>query len=655
MSATARCPRCGTELQNPGSPQEVCPECFLKLGLSGAIAAPPPEAEAESQEEAPTAEKRETPRADPEVLAEQPARHYRNFPWRRAAEISALILGVFAIVVLVRVAFRPAPVLNEMRLTIPTPETTDPFSFAVSPDGSQVVFAAVSEGSSQLWLRRMDSIEPRPLHGTEDGFYPFWSPDSAWIGFFANGKLKRVPVNGGPPQTLASAPLGCGGTWNADRMILFAPSCNGPLLRVSDNGGDPQAVLLNNEYPGLRFPQFLPDGRRFLFFAAREQNAGVAVGDLSSSETIWLLDTDTAAVYSPSGYLLFAREGTLLAVPFDARRLELSDSAYPAVGQVAVDTANSAMAVSASANGTIVYRSGPSSATGRLVWFDQSGRATEMLDPETAAEWPAISPDGRSVAVQRTINGNTDIWLFDAGRPSLRRLTFDPSVDTSPLWSPDGTKIVFRSSRSGSSALFQKPASGVGQEELLPVEFRDGVPTGWSADGQFLLYQNVNADTGWDVWTLRMDGDHKSIPVLHANFDELGAQFSPDGHWIAYQSNESGRFEIYLQSFPDPTQKLQVTTMGGTQPVWQGDGRELFFLSLKGMLMAVPIQVNNTTNAVLFGQAQELFFTQPGAGTQRNFSRQYAVSPDGRRFLMDLPTEEAASPLTVILNWQARP
>jgi eukaryotic-like serine/threonine-protein kinase len=576
----------------------------------------------------------------------------------RLAWVSALTLMTLIAAGMALWAFRPAPTasLPEMRVEITTPPTTDPVSLAISPDGQTIVFVATSEGRSRLWLRSLDSVSARPLAGTDNAYLPFWSPDSRSVGFFAVGQLKRIDIDGGSVQTLADAPVGRGGTWNREGTILFTPVPASPIFRIAATGGEPAAVtrLERPQQQDHYSPAFLPDGRHFLYYILGSPEArGVYVGQLDGSQPRRLLDADSPAVHASSGHLLFVRQGTLFAQQLDPVRLELTGNPVPVAEGIRVGLYELALAaVSVSAAGSLVYRSG-SGGQSQLAWVDRSGKEMGKVGgPDSLGAWDAsISPNDRRVALCRVVEGNTDVWLLDLGRSTVSRFTSDAGDDLAPLWSPDGTRIVFSSERTGALDLYQKPASGAGNEELLLATPQIEFATDWSLDGRFLLYSSAPGVPRFDIWALPMDGDRKPFPVVQTNFDERDGQFSPDGKWIAYVSNESGRFEIYVQPFPGSGAKSLISTTGGYQPRWRRDGKELFYIALDNRLMAVPIQFASNGQAVEAGAPVPLF----GMRTSGPDDTPYMVASVGQRFLVNTVTEEAASPITLVLNWKATP
>ncbi|MBI4472755.1 MAG: protein kinase [Acidobacteria bacterium] len=567
----------------------------------------------------------------------------------------AVMLAVILTAILLR--FRTVVEQPEIRLEINPPPNARPDFLAISPDGQKIVFAATVEGRPRLWVRSLDSVSARALAGTEDGQFPFWSPDSRSIGFFSEAKLKRINIDSGLVQTLANAPLARGGTWNGDGIILFGPALGG-IFRVPATGGETIAVTRvdSPEYGKNHFfPQFLPDGHHFLYYVPAPPEArGVYVSQLEGSEPRRLLDADAAAVYSSSGHLLFVRQGALFAQAFDPFRLALNGNPSPMADQVFVNASTSLAGLSASAAGPIVYRIPSGAGPRQFLWFDRSGKEVEKAGNPLGSQ-ASFSSDGRRVAVIRTVGGNGDVWLLETTRGVLRRFTVHAASESLPLWSPDGNTIVFGSNRTGVADLYQKPASGAGSEQLLLTTAQGKGATDWSIDGRYLLYRSVDPETGYDIWALPFHGDRKPFPVVRTEFEERDAQFSPDGKWIAYQSNESGRFEIYIQPFPVPGGKEQISTDGGAQVRWRRDGKELFYVALDGRLMAVSIRTASNGKTLEAGTPVPLFNTRIGGAVQGNDRQQYMVSPDGRRFLMSTLTEEAtSSPITIILNWKPK-
>jgi eukaryotic-like serine/threonine-protein kinase len=553
-------------------------------------------------------------------------------------------------------AFRPAAEGPEMRLQINTPATALPLHFALSPNGRTLVFVA-GERPERLWLRRLDLVEPQPLLGTESAQFPFWSGDSGAIGFFASGKLYRVNIGGGTPQVLADAPNPRGGTWNAKGVILFAPVPSGPLMRTAASGGESMPVtMLRPGQIGHRFPQFLPDGRHFLFYClGSSEQEGIYLGTLDGGEPKRLTASNTAARYLHPNRVAYVREGALVARLLNLDREELTGDAETLTNPVGVDPASNLAGFSVSADARVAYRMNAADQR-QLTWYDRTGTVVGTVgEPDTNdLRDPELAPDGWRIALDRTVQGNRDVWLMNSERGAPMRFTFDPAVEAGPIWSPDGTRMVFLSTRRGPSDLYVRPSNGVGGDELLLESPNDKWPYDWSKDGRFLLYREEDPKTGFDLKALALtDSERKSVVVTNTPFEERHGQFSPDGHWVAYATNESGRFEIVVQAFPQPTAKWQVSTGGGFQPRWRGDGRELYFIAPDGMLMAASFRTEGSTVEV--DTAMALFRTRFRGGSTTNPAKhQYVVSRDGR-FLINQSVEDATpSPITLILNWKPK-
>jgi serine/threonine protein kinase len=578
-----------------------------------------------------------------------PASRRSRWPWIASLAVAALIILSMAIPTARHVFETPPP---EMRVEINTPPTSSPFDFALSPDGRHLVFVAAGERGPQLWLRSLDQTESQPMAGTEGALSPFWSADSRSVGFFASRRLHRVDIAGGSPKPLADAPGGLGGAWNADGTILFVPGANSPVMRVAASGGDPVAIVRpERASSSLRFPWFLPDGRHFLFvaFDLNGEVRGIYLGSLDGGEPKRLTTQPTPGV---AAYLrnrvVSIRQGALVAQQLDIARGELTgdpvtlaDSAGPA----------NVLAFSVSADGKVAYRSGGVGRSAQLTWFDRVGKTLGTVGgPSDNQEYPELSPDDRQVAVRRNVSGNVNVWLWDLLRGSYTKFTFDAS-DTYPVWSPDGARIAFRSFRNGNSSLYSRLSNGAGDERLLVESPSNKVPQDWSKDGRFLLYYETQAE-GRDLWLLDLTvKDAKPRVVVNTPFQETMAQFSPDGRWIAYQTDESGQSEIVVQAFPEPRGKSKVSTAGGSQPRWRADGKELYFIAPDGKMMAVPVHPAGATFDA--GIPVALFPTRILGGPVSVLNRpQYDVSRDGRFLINQLVEESTASPITLILNWK---
>jgi len=593
-----------------------------------------------------------------------------RFAWAAAAVFFLAAIGLGAVVYL----YRGLGEIGPARFFVYPPEKGT-FDFGanvvgwaggmISPDGRRIAFTARdASGKVLIWIRPLDTLAPQALHGTDEGAFPFWSPDSQSLGFFAQGKLKRIDVAGGPVQTLCDAPVGRGGTWSRGGVILFAPNTGGPLYRVSSAGGDPVAVTKASQ--GLashRFPSFLPDGRHFLYLEAKGPNqiSGVFVGALDSSESKRLVAADSNALYSSSGVLLFIRQGTLLRQSFDTKSLELAGDPIPVTEQVGVG-GGGVGAFSVSENGVLVYRHGPAS-TGivQLAWFDRTGKTLGAVGAPGLYRGVDVSRDGQHIAVHRGDGSGGDIWLFDSARlGTMLRLTFDASQDNSmPIWSPDGSRIVFGSLRDGKWGLYQKSANGTGRDELLVESDLPKVPMSWSPDGKFIVYWVRDVKTGRsDEWILPLAGDRKPFAFLQAPFDQMWPQISPDGKWIAYGSDETGTLEIYVRPFPSGEGKWQVSTHGGLFPRWRRDGKELFYMGSASSGKIISVRVDPAGPGFEYGSPSELFDSGYFNFLSPVPYHTFAVSPDGQQFLIPRPEsmvgqDAASAPIIVVLNWAA--
>jgi len=491
---------------------------------------------------------------------------------------------------------------------------------AISPDGKHVVYGAVgADGRNLLWLQHLDAPTPQPLAGTENGFYPFWSPDSRFVGFFAGNALKKIDITGGPPQTLCDANQGRGGDWNRDNVILF----------------------------GLREG----DGQRFLYMSGpngNDTNSNVVMlGSLDGKEKRQIVGASSNTQYA-NGYLLYRRDNTLMAQPFDAKQAVFVGDPVPLVEQVRFDGGVSRGVFSASENGMLVFQSGASSSGSRLTWYTHAGKPDGFLGEPVLAYNVALSPDGRRAATTLVLGGgaNTDVWMYDVARGIRTRFTFSPDRDFLPVFSPDGKQLAYGDD-TGSGFIIQiKPADGSAPEQALTKKSPlDLAPLDWSRDGLYLLCIGRQAGA-LDIWAVPLGGDRTPFAVLQDQFTKDNPQFSPDGRWIAYQSNESGRDEIYIAPFPGPGAKFQASTNGGRIPKWRKDGKELYYMSIDQKLVAVPITLAAAT--VQAGAPQELFPIRvpPVRAT-------YIVAPDGRFLVNSVGDTTDTVPISLFTNWPA--
>ena len=531
---------------------------------------------------------------------------------------------------------------------------------ALSPDGTHLAYVVRQGGTQQIYLRAMDSLESKPISGTDGAVNPFFSPDGQWLGFFAGGKLKKVSVSGGAAVTVSDTAQPRGASWGSQGIIAFAPQNVAVLQQVSDAGGTPQPLTrLEKGENSHRWPELLPGGKAVLFAAgpsgANFTNAQVAVQSLGTGERRNLVQGGMNPRYAASGHLVYAQGGSLMAVPFDPQRLAITGAAVPVVEGILQSTGNGAAQYSVSNTGSLVYVPGGVQATqSRLVWVSRNGSEQPLTAPVRTYGFPRLSPDGRRLAVNIAEQG-TQIWLYDLSRDTLTRLTFEGTTNNAPVWTPDGKRIAFQSNKEGPFNLFWQLADGSGGlERLTTSEYTQG-PMSWSRDGQLLAFHEVNPDTQRDIWVLRM-GDpsagsgqvRKAQPFLRTRFDELAPRFSPDGRWLAYISDESGRVEVYVQPYPGPGGKWQISTEGGAEPAWNPNGRELFYRSGDKMM-----SVDIATQPGFAADKPRMLFEgryEPPPFPIAN----YDVAPDGQRFLMVKPSEQEQSALTqinVVLNW----
>jgi len=592
-------------------------------------------------------------------------------PWRTRVPWAIAAFFLLALVVLSTFYFRKTEVRSEtMRFSLAPPEKTSfTEAAAISPDGQQIAFVTISgSGVTSLWVRPNATVTPRQLAGTEGASFPFWSPDSRTLGFFAGGKLRKIEAAGGPIQTIADASVDPrGGAWMADGTIVFSPSTQSPLMRISSSGGAPTpATVLNAEIgqTSHRWPSLMPDGKHFVYFGRGgvTEKQGLYVGSIGSTESKFIIETSTMGGYAETegkGYLLFVRESTLMAQPFDPARFELSGEAVPLVQGILSfpsEIGPTAFVSFSAVGGRLVYRIGDQQTT-RLTWYDRTGKSMGNITDAGGYHEPVISLDGSKVLFGRggTSNESTtsqDIHVLDLSRGNTTRLTFTTGQEASSVFSPDGGQIVFYSNRDGNNSLYRKSSNGSGSDELLINGTASPYPCSWSRDGKYLLYEmDGGPRTKVDLWILPMVGDRTPILYLQTEFIEAHGQFSPDGRWIAYTSDESGRAEVYIQSFPISGGKWQVSNAGGDQPQWRGDGKELFYLAADRTLMSAAI---SGTSSLEVGRPESLFQTAvplTGITDDRN---NFSPTQDGQRFVINsLADAENSQPLILVLNWAA--
>jgi serine/threonine protein kinase len=575
-----------------------------------------------------------------------------------AAVAAALVLAVLATAGIIWWLMRAPKEEVVTRFSISPPENS---SFAthgnplsLSPDGRHLAFIAIQQSKpARLWVRSLDNLEARPLEGTEGALNPFWSPDSRSIGFYADGKLKKVALSGGTPETLCDADAG-GATWNRGGVIVFRET-DGSLYRVAATGGAPTLVAAPEATrPDVSYvqPQFLPDGHHFLFSLSGPgyvQATSVKIGSLDSPKTEHLLDANSTPLYAAPGYLLYLQGSTLMAQGFDAQRLRLTTDAVPVAENVSRGLFYTFFSVSQS--GVLAYQTGGAGING-LVWFNRQGERLATVGPPGSYSNPALSSDGTKLAVgvEDPKLGTRDIWVYDLKHGTGSRLTFDPADDFGPSWSPDGSRVMFTSDRKGVQDIYQQLANGLGGAEVVfESKARSESLQDVAPDGRYAIY-NTAPPPNDALWLLPLAGERTPPrPFAQGNFHLLQAKFSPNGGYVAYTSTETGRYEVFVQTFPEQRGKWQVTTNGGWGPMWRRDGKEMFYVSLDGEMMAVDVKTDSAQFET--GEPKQLFQAQLHYNFRRN---QYVVTPDGQRFLLVYPRElEEPLPITVVVNWPA--
>src|SRR5688500_4845832 len=556
-------------------------------------------------------------------------------------------------------------ITQAIRFIIPMPDKalilTPP---AISPDGRRIVYRLnTDDGKELLWVSSLGSLDaPRPLVGTDGGAQPFWSPDSRFVGFFANSKLKRIDVSSGSVQTVCDAPSNVSGAWSRDGTIIFSRGVASGLYRVTAAGGTPIQVTQvdpsRNEIEHT-WPYFLPDGRHLLYLvrSAQADQSAIYVGSLDSKETKSLVQVHSSGVYAPPGYLLFVRENTLTAQAFDADTLELKGDAFPVAEQTVRNPIIGRAMFSVSENGVLVTRSGGIH-NNQLIWFDRDGKQLGPLTAPGGYNAPALSPDEKSVAVSRVdlLTGTaSDIWLIDLQRGTQLRLTNDSASDTYPGWSPAGDRIAFLSTRNGQTSIYEKLSNGSAAEQPLLSSAEMKFNPTFSPDGKFVIYAQLHPNTNLDLYLVSAGPDKEVQLFLQTSFIEAQPRISPNARWVAYTSNETGQFEVYIQTFPVAGGKLPISVGGGAQPQWRADGRELYYYTPDRKLMAVEVNGDGPTFKV--GVAKPLFVIRvTGAGIDQSFpgNGYFTVTLDRTRFLVpSLPETPERQQINVIVNWTA--
>jgi serine/threonine protein kinase len=593
---------------------------------------------------------------------------------RRYSEPLAWILAVVALIAAITIGaihFSPRESKLVVRSQINAPEKFR-FNFVgdnggppvISPDGKLIVFSAMVDGKSQLYLRSISKLSLDALPGTEGGTFPFWSPDSRSIGFFTIDKLKRLDVGGGPAVAVADAAQGRGGSWSASGVILFTPNYTSPLFQVPASGGTPAAVThMDPKYTTHRWPWFLPDGKHFVYMAANHKdptsaNTAVYFASLNGRENRLLVPSRSNAVYA-SGFLLYVRDNALVAQSMNASSGQFQGDATVLNDDVQVDATLWRGTFAASENGTLLYQPGSAQAGLNMAWFDRNGKQEGTVSTTDDYRQLELSPDGKRVVVS-VGEPLASLWVYDLTRKTRTRLTFGNENYSHPVWSRDGSQIAY--TQGGGAAndaghkILSRASNGTGEQKLLltldPASGMQQALCDWSPDGQFLMFRNGFSDVGdgFDLWMLPLFGDRKPFPYVTGPGDQQYAQFSPDGKWVAYVSDETGRNEVYVAPFPRTGAKWQVSQSGGMLPRWRRDGAELLFAGFNsGQFMAAQVNGRGTNFEV--GEVRELF-------TMNNMtpsiaSEQYDVSADGNRFLVITTGEAGTLPLTLVQNWMA--
>jgi Tol biopolymer transport system component len=559
----------------------------------------------------------------------------------------AAVAGAAAIVFAVGFVLRAPVPVHPLRVSILPPDqhSFDPLSIALSPDGAKLAFVASAAGGvPQLWVRPLDSTAAQPLAGTDDAAFPFWSPDSRSLGFFAQGKLKIIDSSGGAVQTLADAPQPRGGAWGADGTILYTPDATSVMFCIPAAGGTPSHAIGDEKTTTTigspRWPAFLPDGNRFIFFQFAPDSSGrgnIHLGALDSQQDTVLVDSDYRGQYA-GGHLVFVRGGNLMTQTFDTKKLKLTGNPVPIAEQVRGETRGAA-AFSLSSEGKLIFAGGQAT-TLDLAWYDRTGKKGDIIDSGTFQD-AHISPDGKKVSAARAdAAGHLEIYIYDLARGTKSQFSFSQSRDDDPIWSPDGNTIVFDSARNGKIDLYTRPANGARQEELLYHDDSDKYAGSWSSDGKYITYEAI-ANTRIAIWVMPMFGDRKPFAFVQEKYNVRFPVFSPDTKWMAFTSFEAGHPQVYVVAFPKPAGKFLVGE--GQEPVWSRYGKEILYLDDHSRVASVEVTAHG--DSVDLGKPQILFSAQAAGFNQ------FEASADDKRLLMMQPPVQDSPSLTLVVNW----
>ena len=588
---------------------------------------------------------------------------------RYLPSIAIAVVLVLLCVLAYKILLSPTPDKMVIRAIINQPAKTN-FQFygntsgpaVLSPDGKNFAFSATdSTGRRGLYLRGIDDLSPHRLPETDGASQPFWSPDDRFIAFAAGGKLKKIDVAGGVPVTICDAPFSRGGTWNNDGMIIFAPGPSNPLVMVPAKGGNLVRVTTLDSLRGEnshRWPWFLPDGKHFLYLArtvatgSRNEGDAICVGSIDGKETQVLARTSSNAQFA-SGFLLFTRGGSLVAQRMNEHSFDLAGEPVTIASGVAFDQSVDRSMFTVSQNGLLLYQTGNVQLGSKIVFKDRTGKNVGEINSDLAEYYlPRLSPDEKKLAcyIYDFQSHNADVWVQDLTRGLKTRFTFTPTFETYSVWSPNGREIVYSANSAGKYDLYRKSSDGAGTEETLLRNGENKFVFDWSSDGKSILYGSAeNAKGHTDLWVLPTSGDKKPFPFLKTEFNENDARFSPDAKWIVYTSDESGKDEIYVRSFPEGGSKRQVSIEGGDSPRWRKDGKELYYFSEDNKMMAADITYKE--GAIEIEHVRPLFEV-PGIVAQPYAD--YDVFPDGKKFLINVPFEsQNSTPLTLVVNWEA--